>query len=372
MTFPAPALCARLAAAAMLLTLPVTILAAGSPAEPATSLLPLSQAQQVSMGIRLAPIDPAQAPVLSLPGSVVVPPESQRVVASAVAGLLTEVRVGVGDRVAAGQILARISSPQLVGLQRDLQSARVQLGLANDTLDRDERLLAEGLIPLARVQAARARRVDADALVTERRLQLRLAGLGDAESGDAALRTQAAIVAPAAGVIIEASALNGQRVEAATALFRIASAATLWLELQVPADRVAAIALGDRVEWPQRGVIARVSAIGAAVAAGQTVMVRATVAQGGERIRPGESLQALVRLAVPAAANWRVPQAAITQLGPRTVLFVAHPQGARMVAVQVHGRDEDGAMIEAVLTATDRVVVSGVSALKSMVSEQRR
>ena len=92
MTFPAPALCARLAAAAMLLTLPVTILAAGSPAEPATSLLPLSQAQQVSMGIRLAPIDPAQAPVLSLPGSVVVPPESQRVVASAVAGLLTAPR----------------------------------------------------------------------------------------------------------------------------------------------------------------------------------------------------------------------------------------------------------------------------------------
>ena len=372
MPFPAPARCAWIAATALLLALPVTTLAAGAAAEPAAPLLTLSPAQQVSMGLRLAPIEPAQSPVLSLPGSVVVPPDSQRVVASAVAGLLTEVRVGVGDRVAAGQILARISSPQLVGLQRDLQSARVQLGLANDTLDRDERLLAEGLIPLARVQAARARRLEADALVTERRLQLRLAGLGDAESGDAALRAQAAIVAPAAGIIIEAGALSGQRVEAATALFRIAGAATLWLELQAPADRVAAIALGDRVEWPQRGVIARVSAIGAAVTAGQTVTVRATVAQGGERIRPGESLQALVRLAVPAAANWRVPQAAITQMGARTVVFVAHPQGARMVAVQVRGRDEDGAMIEAVLTGTDRVVVSGVSALKSMASEQRR
>ncbi|MCX7272718.1 MAG: efflux RND transporter periplasmic adaptor subunit, partial [Burkholderiales bacterium] len=182
----------------------------------------------------------------------------------------------------------------------------------------------------------------------------------------------APIVAPSAGIVIEAGALSGQRVEAATALFRIASAATLWLELQAPADRVGAIALGDRVEWPQRGVIARVSAIGAAVTTGQTATVRATVVQGAERIRPGESLQALVRLAVPAGANWRVPQTALAQLGERSVVFVAHPQGVRMVAVQVRGRDEDGAMIEAALGSTDRVVVSGVAALKSMVSEQRR
>lgn len=354
--------------------------APGSPAAAVTTsaatasksgLLVLSRDQQVALAIRTAAIGPAETPALSLPGSVVVPPERQAIVASAAPGLLTEVRVAVGDRVRAGQVLARISSPQLVEMQRQLLSASAQRDLARDTLDRDESLLAEGLIAQTRVRAARTRMVEADALVAERSLQLRLAGMPDTGVAQTPLQAQAVIASPVDGIVIEATALRGQRVEAATSLFRIAQGSELWLELQAPPERVAAIALGDRVDWPQRGVTARVTAIGAAVTSGQSVTVRARIESSTDQIRPGETLQARVRVGIPARAQWRVPATAIAQLPGRTVLFVSSAEGVRVVAVTVHGRDEDNAMIEAALQPADRVVVSGVSALKAMISEAR-
>ena len=344
-----------------------------APAAAATAatahLLPLTLDQQVALGIRLAAISAARPPRLSLPGVVVVPPEQQQVIAAAVPGLLTEVRAAVGDRVRAGQILARISSPQLVEMQHALASAITQRELARDTHERDQRLFGEGLIAQVRLRASQARLAEADAQLAERRLQLRLAGIPEAPAAGAALRPQATIVAPSAGIVIEAGAVNGQRVDVVTALFRIARGSAVWLELQAPPERAAAIAIGDTVEWPQRGVQAKVTAIGSAVGSGQTVTIRARPDVGAERIRPGETLQAEVRLHLPARAQWRVPAAALAQLQGRTVVFAGQGDSFRIVPAIEHGRDDDAVMIEAALTAADRVVVSGVPGLKALASE---
>ena len=338
---------------------------------PATSggLPPLSRDQQVALGIRLAAISAAQPPRVSLPGVVVVPPEHQQIIAAAVPGLLTDVRVAVGDRVQAGQLLARISSPQLVEMQHALASAITQRELARDTLERDQRLFSEGLIAQVRLRTSQARLTEADAQLAERRLQLRLAGMPDAPVPGAALRAQASIVAPSAGIVIEAGAVNGQRVDAATALFRVARGSQVWLELQAPPDRAAAITIGDTVEWPQRGVLAKVSAIGSAVNSGQTVTIRARLDAGADRIRPGETVQALVRLRLPTRAQWRVPAAALAQLQGRAIVFAGQGESFRIVPVVEHGRDDDAVMVEAALAPADRVVVSGVPGLKALASE---
>jgi RND family efflux transporter MFP subunit len=342
--------------------------AAAAPSPSPANALSLSRDQQVALGVRLAAISAAVPPRLSLPGVVVVPPELQQVIAAAVPGLLTDVRVAVGDRVQAGQVLARISSPQLVELQHALASAITQRELACDTFERDQRLFGEGLIAQVRLRASQASLAQADAQLAERRLQLRLAGMPEAPAPGAALRAQATIVAPTAGIVIEAGAAIGQRVDAATALFRIARGSQVWLELQAPPERAAAIAIGDPVEWPQRGVQARVSAIGSAVNSGQTVTIRARLDAGADRVRPGETVQAQV----PAAARraqWRVPAAALAQLQGRSVVFAGAGDSFRIVPAIEHGRDDDAVMIEAALTAADRVVVSGVPGLKALASE---
>ena len=343
--------------------------AAAAPSPSPANALSLSRDQQVALGVRLAAISAAVPPRLSLPGVVVVPPELQQVIAAAVPGLLTDVRVAVGDRVQAGQVLARISSPQLVELQHALASAITQRELARDTFERDQRLFGEGLIAQVRLRASQASLAQADAQLAERRLQLRLAGMPEAPAPGAALRAQATIVAPTAGIVIEAGAANGQRVDAATALFRIARGSQVWLELQAPPERAAAIAIGDPVEWPQRGVQARVSAIGSAVNSGQTVTIRARLDAGADRVRPGETVQAQVRLRLPARAQWRVPAAALAQLQGRSVVFAGQGESFRVVRAIEHGRDDDGVMVEAALVASDRVVVSGVPGMKALASE---
>lgn len=334
-------------------------------------VLVLSPDQRVALGLRFAPISAAQAPTLNLAGAVVVPPERQSVVAAAHPGLLSEVRVTVGDRVVGGQTLARLSSPQVIELQRESMSAQVQRDLARDTLERDERLHSEGLIPLARLRAARARLSDAEALASERRLQLQLAGVVQPAGTAPTLSALAPIMAPTSGVVIEANAVSGQRVDATTALFRIAQDSVLWLALQATAEQAAVIALGDQVSWPARGVTGKVSAIGAAVGTGQTVTVRASLDAGGDRVRPGETLQAQVRIRLPAGAQWRVPASAVTRRADRPVIFVQHPQGVRLVEVTIHGRDEAGVMIAAALQASDRVAVAGVPGLKALASEDK-
>ena len=345
------------------------LLALGLPclaAEP--RLIALDTVQQSALGLRHAPVAPARDAVISLPGSVVVPPARQVVVATPLPGLLTELTVSVGDKVRAGEVLARLSSPALLELQRSYTAAQAQHALAADALGRDQRLHDEGVIAQARLIATRSRLQEAQALLDERRGQLRLAGVAPdapAQPGSG----MASVAAPVAGVVLETLAARGERLEAAAPLLRLAQLGELWLELQATPERAAQIAPGQRVSWPERELRARVISVGAAVGAGQTVSVRALIEQGAARVRPGELLQARLSLGLPRQAAWRVPLAALARLGGRDLVFAMRPGGVIAVPVTVHGRDDESAMVEAALGAQDRVAVSAIAALKALVSE---
>lgn len=341
-----------------------------SPPTGPAGLLVLSEAQRTALELRFAPVAPARAPLLSLPGSVVVPPRLQRMIAAGVDGVLVELRVSVGDRVSAGQAVARLGSPQLLELQRSLVVASTQRALAADTAARDERLHAEGLIPLARLRAAQARVQEADALLGERRRQLDLVG-APSRPGDPPTDGFLELRAPITGVVLESLAVPGQRLDQGAPILRVAQTGELWLELQAPAERAASIMPGSPVSWALRDVSARVESVGAAVGPGQSVVVRARIEHGMDRARPGESVQAEVRTMLPSRARWQVPAAAVARLGDRSLVFVARPEGVQVLAVVVHARDEDSAMLEAPLTPGDRVVVAGVAALKAMAAGER-
>lgn len=340
-------------------------------AQTTATRLAVSADQSVGLGLRFAKVEAATAGSLSLPGQVVVPAARQMLVAAPLAGRLDRIELAVGDRVQGGQVLALLTAGQLAERQREWQQARVQRDLARDSLDRDERLVAEGLIPQSRVRAAHARLAEAEALLAERRAQLALSGLPAPEGATASSTSQIALRAPVSGVLLEVGAANGQRVEAAAPLFRIAHGNERWLELKATPDAAARVRIGDEVQWPERGVSARVSAIGEAVNAGQTVTIRAQPRSGADRIRPGELLQAQLRLSDADRARWSVPSAAVTTWRGRTVVFCATEGGVRIVDASVRDRQDERVLVDADLRAGDRVAVAGVSALKALASEAR-
>lgn len=325
--------------------------------------LSLSIEQLRAAGIEFQGPQPAGSGSMAhLPAQVGVPNAQQRVISTPVEGLLVELRAAPGDKVKAGQVLARIASPQLLSLQRELTQARIDGDLAGLNLARDEALFREGIIAESRLQASRAAQSQAQAAVSEKAGVLALAG-GKVEAGGALVLT-----APMDGVILEQLARPGARLEAAAPILHLARLEPLSLEIQVPAGEAPRLALGQAVRVPAAGAEGRLTAVGRAVGQGQTVAVRVLLERGLSGLSPGQLVEAEID-AVPGRGGdtWRLPAGALVRLGSegRPVVFVERPAGLTPVSVQVVGESGGEVVLRGNLAAGDRVVVKGASSLKA-------
>ncbi|MCD6679246.1 MAG: efflux RND transporter periplasmic adaptor subunit [Burkholderiaceae bacterium] len=317
-------------------------------------------------GIETVPVRAASSDRISnLPAHVQVPNAQQRFVATPIGGLVTEVRVGVGDAVKEGQPLARVVSAELLALQRDLAQAGAERERSHRALARDERLLAEGLVAESRVEASRAADRQAQAALAEKRSLLALSGVRPLSTGNFE------IVAPIAGVVLTQDVHPGQRIDAATTLFRIARLDPLELQIDVPIAAASRVALGAAVHVPQAGAAGRVIAVGRAVGDAQTVLVRARLDSGTTTLGPGQHVEAEIdagESTTSGVRRWAVPAAALVRLGAggsAPAVFVL--RGENYVAVPAVPLGELGGdiVVQAALSDGEPVVARGASQLKA-------
>ncbi len=333
-------------------------------------LITVSQAQRAALKIATAPLSGQAATTqVGLPAQVVVPPAQERVVAAPVGGLLSEVRVALGDSVRAGQVLAVLRSEELTSAQRDIVQAAVQARLAEVTANRDEALFKEGIIPESRVQASRGAREQAHALLAERRAWLRLMGLS-AEAIRAAERGErmsdsVALVAPITGSVTEQSAVVGTRVTAAGALFKVVRLDPLWLDIQAPADLAAKVKPGQKVEVASVGASGTVLSVGRNVSAAQTVSIRARIGNADGRLRLNQSVSASLD-AGSGGKQWSLPLQAVVRQGGRDWVFVQRTGGFEPMPVKVQSQSVRSVSIEAGLAGEEQIAVAGVAALKAI------
>ncbi|WP_459950339.1 efflux RND transporter periplasmic adaptor subunit [Denitratisoma sp. agr-D3] len=342
-----------------LLPLAALFLAAG--AAWAGEEVALSAAQRQNLGIQTEAAQAAsQGAATSLPAQVVVPLDQLRVVAAPLAGMVEQVTVAAGDTVKAGQVLARLASPQLLELQRNSIVARSQADLVGRSLKRDEALYAEGIIAESRLAATRASAAEAAALARQSSGALQMAG------GDGTIR------APIAGTVLEQNAVPGQRVEAAAPLFRIGKLSTLWLEIQVPAVLADNLKPGLAVTVKDTAAKGQLVNVGRQLGNSQTLTLRARIDQGVEALRPGQAVEAQVATAASAAgaALWRIPGAALVRL-PEPHVFLETAKGFSPLPVKVVAEAAGGVLIAAPLKADSRVATKGVAALKAALEAQR-
>ena len=325
------------------------------------SVIAVSPDQQVALGVRLAAVQRAAAAQIDLPARAVFPPSRQAVVSAPVAGVVSRLLVNPGDTVRSGQPLAELRSPDIALLQRERRDARGRLDLAQRQLQRDEALVREGIVPQVRLDTARVQQDEARALLAERDLALRLASGGPALDGAALLR------APIDGVVTEAAALPGQRVDPAAPLFRIAQPGDLWLEIDASPQLAAALQPGAAVEVPEQQAGGVLQAKSAALNAGQSVLLRVRLTRQGTLVA-GSLVRA--RLHLPTQAGmWQVPPAAVTRIGSTDAVLVAAPGGFRIVPVTVASRLNDAVLVTGALKAGDKVAAAGVVAIKGAAGE---
>lgn len=333
------------------------------------SPIKLTPIQVKSLGIQTASLT-RHAGSLStgMPATVVIPDGQTRVVAAPLAGLVLETRAAEGEPVRRGQVLARLSSPELIGLQGGLAQAATALELARDSARRDEGLLREGIIPESRARASAAALAQAKAALNAQRAALRAQGLNDAaiaraERGEG-FASEIALSAPISGVVIARQVTPGSRVEAATALYTIASLNPLWIEIDAPADVAARVKAGMKVDLPGRHVQGAVLRVLPAAGAAQTVRIRARLDNPDATLRAGQSVAARIE-GLGGGQEWRVPVKAVARDEGKSYVFVRRPDGFEARPVTVLSQSANTVSLAGEFKEGELVAVGGIAALKS-------
>lgn len=343
--------------------------------------LVLTQNEVRNLGIDTAVPELAQELViLEATARVVIPPLADTMISAPEAGMLTNLAVSEGDKVTSGQLIAQLRSANFVSLQRELLEASYNAELAKAEFDRDQTLYQEGIISARRLQETSTHFKVTTASLNEHRQLLNVAGMSPADidklEKHQMILQVLGLYAPFDGVILERMANVGQRLRSMDPIFRLADVSSLWLEIDVPQEKLRAVepgmkvALADVQIQPQ----AIVTTIGSAVdSATQTVMVRASLGVDTHDLRPNQFVSAVILADVrepSTEAVWTVPVQAVIGDGQSHFLFVRTQSGFESRQAELIGADETDAYLNIDIDRHTRIAISGIAALKAIWSAQ--
>jgi len=332
----------------------------------------LSEAQRKSYGITTESLLPATEVLGSrYPAEVVVPNSQLHVIGAMQGGLIEALMVAEGEHVKQGQILARIQSPGLLELQRDLLQTLTQLNLARSTLKRDEQLLNEGIIPKRRFLESQSAWQE---LVTQKEQQeatLQFSGMDGAAitalEKNRKLSSNMTLTAPFDGVLLEQMAIPGQKLEAADPVFQLGKLSPLWLEIHVPVSIVNGVVIGDTISVPELDVVGEIITIGRKVhAADQGTLVRAIVRENIEQLRPGQFVQARLVLNSDEQQRYLISRKSIVRINHKAMIFNETEEGYTAINVHIVGSYEEQLIITLPQVITSPVVTTGAVSLKAI------
>ena len=280
-------------------------------------------------------------------------------------GDINAVYVQEGQRVSAGQVLARFESSQQEsgrrGAEADRESARSQLQTVTWAAEQSAALFKAGAIAEQEHRAAQQAVVAAQAGVAASEARLRTAS---AVAGDTR------VLAPSSGIIDVRSVQPGERVSVSTPLFTLVRNETLELAANVPARMANLVQPGQlvRLNFDDRMIesrIARVSPTVDPVSRSVTVYVRVPNANGlikGNTFASGRVIgdRRDGILLVPTSA---IRQAQGTDASPFVWRIAGGALEKRNVSLGVVNDAAGIAEVKDGLTVGDRVIVGNVGAL---------
>ncbi len=270
-----------------------------------------------------------------LPGRIEANEQLVTRIGASVTGRVTEVLAEVGARVKAGQVLARVSSPELTNAQLAYLRAHSQTAQAERAVERAQLLIQADVIGSAELQRREAELSIARAELRAAADQLLLLGVSEAYierlRSTGQLNTYANINATRSGVVIERKVSQGQVAQPGDPLFTVADLSKVWVVGALPEQDAAAVQPGQRVQ-------VRVPALGERQFSGKvvfvsdtispetrTLMVRTEVDNADRALKP--QMLATLRISGQPRQQLAVPEAAVVRENDRDHVFVALADG---------------------------------------------
>jgi cobalt-zinc-cadmium efflux system membrane fusion protein len=330
----------------------------------------ISKEHFANLGVTLGKLQAAtQIPLLTAPAKVVVPPSREYVVSASQAGLITKLNASIGDKVKKGDVLVELNSSDLLSMQRLYLKALSELQLGSVFYQRDRKLLQEGVIADRRWQETQAQYQAFLSEANEHKQLLQIAGMTDSEISQLGkthhLSSQLSLHAPITGVIMERMVVAGERIDSLAPIYRVANLDELWLEINIPQERVASLNTGDTVQIENTDITAKISLLGQSVnAENQTVLARAIIQGKQSSVRAGQHLNIQI-IQSSDSLIFKVPNAAIAQNEGKSFVFVRNKDGFSVTPIKVIGKQGEESIISGELSDNDDIAVQGAVALKA-------
>jgi cobalt-zinc-cadmium efflux system membrane fusion protein len=185
------------------------------------------------------------------------------------------------------------------------------------------------------------------------------------------LSSQLSLHSPISGVVMERMAVAGERIDILAPVYRIANLDELWLEINIPHERIGSIKIGDQVLIQNTPVSAKITLLGQSVnPENQTLLARAIIVSkqeignGQSAVRPGQTVNTQIIQAIKNTA-FKVPNTAIAQNEGKSFIFIRNKEGFKVSPITVIGKQGEESIISGDLTGNEDIAINGAVALKA-------
>ena len=293
-----------------------------------------------------------------------------------VEGIVHEISAVPGQRVAAGEILGQVHSPQFAEATSRFLSATAERKLARLRVGRERQLAAKQISAASDLETAEAAAEVAEvefAAAHQRLLNLDLSKQEITVLAEQGLPTVLlTLKAPFAGTIVEREVAPGERVAPGDVIFHLADLSSMWLELSIPARDAAPLKVGMPVrasfaDLPGTVIDAELIWISSAIdEKTRRIRARALVTDPPPALRKGLYGEASIKLTADSP-SLTVPTSSIQEIDGVPFVFVRkEPDLFAATRVEFGGRASDGlTAIRRGLNADDPVVTGGSYILRS-------
>lgn len=307
----------------------------------------------------------------NLPGHIVIPNAQIRVLSPMLSGLVNILYVAEGDQITWGQKLAEISSPAFLKAQQNYLQALAKQALMKRNHDRNQELLAEGIISERNFMSGAADYQAAEAFLYGSYQSLLFSGMSESQIEQ--LKTSRKMVktmvitAPFDGVVLKQTATTGQHVNETEALYHIGKLNPLWVEIHVPYTLRPSLRIGNAIRFADTDMVSEIITIGQMIhEEDQGIMVRGVIDAPQSNYIPGQFVKVKLEQFIEEGSFYRIPLGAIIRDGNDVTLFVRDNNGFLLKKARIIADEGNALVVAASIKATDQIAVKGIATLKGI------
>ncbi len=307
-------------------------------------------------------------------GMIEVPPKSLYSIYSPVTGFVDQARYIIGDPVKKGDLLVKISHPDLIEIQKDFLEAFHSLKYKKQELDRLETLASKDAVAQQALNKARMEHDVQKAHYQGIKETLRMTGISSQQlEENGSLKSEVPLYAPADGYISTVRVNPGKLISPADLLLEIVDCGHMHLELKVFAKDARHVKKGQTIKFQIPGLeevfIAEVFQTGKMV----DQETKATRIHGHfekwlTHYLPGTFVNASI--IIEKDSVWALPEEAIIREDAQSYVFIQKEGYFEKYPIQT-GRQSDG-FVELISFAEDKArlyATSGAYYLNSVEAE---